>query len=85
MSEKERGEWCASVPKKFLDWLAEGQPVRAPQFLVHKTLMGLWEMYKLGGSEHALEILQKADSWFHRWSGVFSRVQIDVIMNFETG
>ncbi len=83
--EKNGGEWCASIPEKYLEWLAAGYTVWAPQYVVHKTLMGLWEMSQLAGNAQALEIMEKCASWFHRWSGRFTREQMDAILNTETG
>ena len=35
------GEWVFSIPEKHLHWIARGKTVWAPQYVVHKTLMGL--------------------------------------------
>ncbi|MCB9114775.1 MAG: glycoside hydrolase family 127 protein [Caldilineaceae bacterium] len=51
--------------------------VWAPHHTLHKTLMGLWDMYAIGGNAQALEILVKWARWFHRWSGAFSQEQMD--------
>jgi uncharacterized protein len=79
------GEWAGSIPEKYLDWAARGKPVWAPHYTLHKTLMGLWDMYALGGNSQALEILVKWARWFHRWSGQFSPEQMDDILDVETG
>ncbi len=62
-----------------------GKPVWAPHYTLHKTLMGLWDMYAVGGNAQALEILVKWARWFHRWSGQFSHEQMDQILEAETG
>ena len=51
------GEWVGSIPEKYLDWIARGKPVWAPHYTLHKTLMGLLDMYAVGGNAQALEIL----------------------------
>ena len=79
------GEWVGSVPEKYLDWVARGKHVWAPHYTLHKTLMGLWDMYAIGGNQQALEILVKWARWFHRWSGDFSQEQMDEILDVETG
>ena len=79
------GEWAGSIPEKYLDWVVRGKPVWAPHYTLHKTLMGLWEMYAVGGNAQALEILVRWARWFHRWSGQFSREQMDHILEAETG
>jgi uncharacterized protein len=79
------GEWVGSIPERYLDWVARGKPVWAPHYTLHKTLMGLWDMYAVGGNSQALEILVKWARWFYRWSGQFSTEQIDGILDIETG
>ncbi|MFN2234912.1 MAG: beta-L-arabinofuranosidase domain-containing protein, partial [Anaerolineales bacterium] len=44
------GEWVGSIPEKYLDWVARGKRVWAPHYTLHKTLMGLWDMYETGGN-----------------------------------
>ncbi len=79
------GEWVGSIPETYLDWIARGKRVWAPQDTLHKTLMGLWEMYSLAGNEQALTIMKNWARWFHRWTGQFSRAQFDDILDVETG
>ena len=79
------GEWAGSIPEKYLDWVARGKPVWAPHYTLHKTLMGLWDMYAVGGNAQALAVLVKWARWFHRWSGQFSIEQMDEILEVETG
>jgi DUF1680 family protein len=79
------GEWAGSIPEKYLDWVARGKPVWAPQYTLHKTLMGLWDMYAVGGNAQALDILVRWARWFSRWSGQFSQEQMDNILEVETG
>ncbi len=79
------GEWAGSIPEKYLDWIARGKRVWAPHYTLHKTLMGLIEMYNLAGNEQALDILVKWARWFHRWTSQFTRQQMDDILDVETG
>lgn len=79
------GEWVASIPTLYLDRIAAGKRVWAPHYTIHKTLMGLFDMYRYGGSEESLEILVGAAEWFFRWSGQFSKEAFDEILDVETG
>ena len=79
------GEWAGSIPATYLEWVARGKEVWAPHYTLHKTLMGLYEMFALTKNEQALEILSSWARWFHRWSGRFSREQMDDILDVETG
>ena len=79
------GEWVGSIPEKYLYWIARGKRVWAPHYTLHKTLMGLYEMAALAGNEQALDILKNWARWFHRWTGQFTRDQMDDILDVETG
>jgi len=83
--EKNGGEWVFSIPEKYLHWTAQGKATWAPQYVIHKTLMGLFDAYKYTSSAQALTILQNSARWFHRWTGQFSRQQMDDILDVETG
>lgn len=79
------GEWAGSIPEKYMDRLAAGKRVWAPQYTLHKTFMGLVDMFRFAGNSEALEIADKWADWFHRWSGKFTREQMDDILDVETG
>ena len=79
------GEWAGPIPPTYLDWLARGKSVWAPQYVLHKNLMGLYEMHVYAGNAQALEIVDRWADWFHRWTGQFSRRQLDDMLDVETG
>lgn len=79
------GRWVGSIPEKYLDWISKGRRVWAPQYTLHKTLMGLVDMYRYADNRQALEIACKFADWFYEWSGRFSREEFDDILDFETG
>lgn len=79
------GRWVASIPEKYLDWVARKRSVWAPHYTIHKTLMGLVDAYSVGGNEQALEIAENWAPWFHEWTSRFSREQMDDILDVETG
>ena len=83
--EENGGEWVGSIPEKYLDWIARGKKVWAPQYTLHKTLMGLYDMVAYVGNDQALDIMVKWAKWFHRWTGQFSRGEMDDILDVETG
>ena len=82
---KNGGGWAGSIPEKYFRLTAEGMPTWAPQYVAHKTLMGLYEMYTLAGNAQALEIIDGFADWFVRWTDPFSREQMDDILDVETG
>lgn len=79
------GEWAGSIPEKYLDWIAKGKKVWAPQYTLHKTLMGLIDMYRFAENKQALDILCKFADWFYRWSGKFGKEEFNDILDVETG
>jgi uncharacterized protein len=79
------GQWVGSIPEKYFYWIAQGKRVWAPHYTVHKTFMGLIDMYKVAGNKQALEIANNWAKWFHTWTSQYSREQMDNILDFETG
>lgn len=82
--EDNGGEWAAGIPEKYLYWIAKGRPIWAPQYTIHKTFMGLVDMYKYAGNKRAIEIADKFADWFYDWSGKYSREKFDDILDYET-
>ena len=79
------GEWAGSIPEKYLHWTSVGKAVWAPQYTVHKTLMGLLDFYKATAYAPALEVTVKWARWFDRWTSTLTIEQLDDILDFETG
>ncbi len=79
------GQWAASIPEKYLYWIGEGRKIWAPQYTVHKLLMGLVDMYCHAGNQQALMIADHMADWFYTWSGEYTREQFDDILDYETG
>lgn len=83
--EENGGEWAGPIPSKYLEWLARGKVVHAPQCTVHRNMMGLYDMYAWAGNQQALEILVRWARWFSRWTSQFTLDQFDNILDVETG
>jgi DUF1680 family protein len=79
------GQWAGSIPEKYFYWIAQGKRVWAPHYTVHKTFMGLIDMYKVAGNRQALEVANNWAKWFHNWTKQYSREQMDNILDVETG
>jgi len=79
------GQWVGPIPEKYLHWIASGKQIWAPQYNLHKLLMGLVDAYRYGRNEKALAIADSFADWFADWSGRFSREQFDDILDVETG
>jgi len=83
--EKNGDGWVGSSPEKYMEWTAQGKPTWAPQYVHHKTLMGLYDMYAFADNAEALAISSEFADWFIRWTDPFSREQMDAILDVETG
>ena len=83
--DKNGNGWLGPSPEKYLTWTAQGKPTWAPQYVHHKTLMGLYDMYAFVDSAEALEIADQFADWFYRWTQPFSREEMDNILDVETG
>ena len=83
--EKNGGQWCCSIPEKYLDWTGKGDPTWAPQYVIHKTIMGLIDAFLFGGNEQALEIVNNLSDWFIQWISRFSQEELDDLYDIETG
>jgi len=79
------GEWVGPIPEKYLHRIAAGKNIWAPQYNLHKTFMGLLDMYIYSGSKQALEVAVNWSRWFVRWAAQFTREQFDDILDVETG
>lgn len=83
--ERNGGEWCASIPEKYLEFITQDKRIWAPQYTIHKTFMGLLDMYELTDNKKALEVAINFSRWFHRWAESFSDDKFNRIMDVETG
>nr|WP_144922597.1 beta-L-arabinofuranosidase domain-containing protein [Paenibacillus bovis] len=79
------GKWVGSIPEKYLHWIASGKDIWAPQYNLHKTFMGLVDMYLFAGNKKALEVADSFADWFVQWSSTFSKEKFDDILDAETG
>jgi len=77
------GEWAFPIPEKYMHWIKIGKRVWAPQYVCHKNMMGLLDMYTFTGNEVALEILKKCADWFLRFTNDISREAMNEMMEIE--
>lgn len=83
-SENENN-WAGSIPPVYLDRIARNKWVWAPQYVVHKTFMGLVDMYKYADNKLALEVADKWADWFLNWSNQFDEEKMAAIADWESG
>ena len=75
--------WAFSIPEKYLYGLKRGRHFWACQYVCHKTMMGLMDMYRFGGNKQALEILRGCAEWFHAFTDEIDRETMDQMMDDE--
>lgn len=83
--EDNGGQWIGPIPEKYLHWIANGKEIWAPQYNLHKILMGLVDAYRYLDSQKALVVADNFADWFVNWSSAFTREKFDDILDVETG
>ena len=61
------GKWIGSIPEKYFKRLETNEYIWSPQYTLHKTLMGLLDVYECTGYELAMDILDNAADWYVDW------------------
>jgi len=77
------GEWAFPIPEKYLYWLKRGKHKWAPQYVCHKNMMGLLDMYVYGENQQALDIVLRCADWFYKFTGDISNEEMDTMMDIE--
>lgn len=84
--EANGGRWAFPIPEKHMQWLKQGKHPWAPQYVCHKNMMGLLDMYCFTGNAQALEIVKKCADWFYDFTNDISReLMSDMMDHEETG
>ena len=79
------GQWIGSIPEKFFDKLEKEEYVWSPQYVMHKTLLGLMHAYQYAGIEKALTLLDHASDWYVTWTDRMEKVNPHAIYSGEEG
>lgn len=83
--EENGGGWIWAIPRGYLDRLATGRPIWAPQYAMHKLLMGLVDLHRDLGDERALRMAREATTPLLEWVRGFDDAQFQRILEVETG
>lgn len=62
------GEWVGSIPEKYFTRLIKNQYIWSPQYVMHKTIVGLSDAYIYTGNGQALDILSHLSDWYIAWT-----------------
>lgn len=79
------GQWIGSIPEKFFDKLERDEYVWSPQYVMHKTLLGLMHAYQYAKIEKALTILEHAADWYLDWTKKMESVNPHAVYSGEEG
>ena len=61
------GEWIGSIPEKYFALMRPGRYIWSPQYTMHKTIMGLKDVYDRLHHTTAIDILDHLADWYVRW------------------
>ena len=65
--EMNGGGWVGRIPEKYFAMMKPGRYIWSSQYTMHKTIMGLKDVYDRMGNETAIGILNKLADWYVRW------------------
>lgn len=77
------GGWAFPIPEKYLYGIRKGQHFWAPQYVCHKVMMGLMDMYLFAESETALDIVRGCAEWFSGFVQGMTRETMEAMMDLE--
>lgn len=79
------GKWIGPIPEKYFKKLENNEYVWSPQYVMHKTLLGLLHAYKYAKNETALQILGAAADWYLDWTGSMAEKNPHAVYSGEEG
>ncbi len=77
------GEWAFPIPEKYLHRIKNGKHSWAPQYVCHKVMMGLLDMYLYNGNETALEVVNGCANWFYKFTNDISQEEMANMCDIE--
>lgn len=77
------GEWAGSIPEKYFAMMRPGRYIWSPQYTMHKTIMGLKDVYARLGNETAIGILDRLADWYVRWVTEAEETDPDAVYSGE--
>ena len=79
------GEWVGSIPEKYFALLRPGTYIWSPQYTMHKTIMGLKDVYDRLKIPTAVDILNRLADWYIRWVDSVRDSNPDAVFSGEQG
>ena len=81
--EMNGGEWVGSIPEKYFEMMVPGRYIWSPQYTMHKTLMGLKDVYEKLRNETAIRVLDRLADWYVRWVRDAQKSNPDAVFSGE--
>ena len=75
--------WAFPIPEKYLYGIRRGVRFWASQYVCHKVMMGLLDMYVYAGNEEAMEILRGCADWFYAFVKETGTESLNRMMDLE--
>ena len=75
--------WAFPIPEKYIYSLRRGVRFWAPQYVCHKVMMGLLDMYIYAGNDEALEVLLGCTDWFYAFVKDTGTESLNRMMDLE--
>lgn len=79
------GEWIGSIPEKYFGKLERNEYIWSPQYVMHKTIMGLYHSYLYAKIDKALELAGHAAEWYLKWTERMAQVNPHAVYSGEEG
>lgn len=79
------GQWVAPIPEKYFRIMESDRYIWSPQYVMHKTIMGLVHAYQYAGNRQALEIVNHLSDWYLAWTREMLKKNPSVIYKGEAG
>lgn len=79
------GKWIGPIPEKYFKKLENNEYVWSPQYVMHKTLLGLLHAYMYAQNETALKILDHAADWYIEWTDEMIKKNPHAVYSGEEG
>ncbi len=79
------GKWIGSIPEKYFAKLERGEDVWSPQYVMHKTLMGLYHCALYAKLDKALTLASHLADWYINWTDHLIETGSPAVHRGETG
>lgn len=80
-----QGGYVSAFPSSHFDRLDKGKDVWAPFYMLHKIMVGLYDMHQLAGNKQAMPVLMGMAAWIDAWTATKPRAHMQDMLENEFG